>query len=85
MAYEYQLARDIRIVNADVLDEPDVNGVVEVRMEVQQDVDAGLGDCANMPEYVRRFGVRQLRRKVDIQPLQAVSDGPAEQGHVVGS
>ena len=80
-----QLARDIRIVNADVLDEPDVNGVVEIRMEVEQDINTRLRDCANVPEDVRRFGVRQLWRKVDIQPLQSISDGPAEQGHVVGS
>jgi hypothetical protein len=38
-----------------------------------------------MFEYVDWFRIHQLRRKVDVQPLQSVSDAPPKQRHVVRS
>ena len=45
--------------------------IVKKRMEVEQDVDAGLGNRANVPEYVLGFGIDELRFQGDIELLRS--------------
>ncbi len=48
-------------------------------MEVEQRVDAGLGDGADVAQHVLGLGVVALRLEIEIEPLQTVGDRPAEQ------
>jgi len=83
VAHEYYLPSALWVLDADVLQQPDRDRVLQVGVEVQQHIDAGLTHRANVLENVVRFGVVQLRFEVDIQPLQAVRDAPAKQRQVL--
>ena len=67
------------------IDETNMYRIIKIRMEVEEDVNPGLGDRAYVSEHVGRFRIYQLRCKVDVKPLQSVRDGPAKQGHVLGT
>jgi hypothetical protein len=78
VAYQNELSRDFPVVNADILDEPYMYGVVEKRMKIEQYVDAWFRDCPNVLQDIGWFRIQELRLEVDIEPLQTIGYGPAE-------
>jgi len=52
-------------------------------MKIQKGVNAGPVDGSDMPQYIGRFRIVQLRLKVYVEPLKAVGDSPAKQGKIV--
>ena len=66
----------------DVLEQAHVYRVVEKRMKVEQDVDAGLRDGSNVLENVGGLRIDGLRFERDIQTLQPVRNRPSKQGRV---
>ena len=63
----------------DVLEQPDVHGLLQERMKVQQGVHARFRDGADVAQRFLGLGVVALRLEVEIEALQAVRDRPAEQ------
>ena len=74
MAYEQQ--RDLGLVRAegDVLQQPDMNRLLQERMEIEQRVNARLGNGADVAQRFLRVRVVTLRLEVEIEALQAVRD-----------
>ena len=85
MADQHDLPRRVLVPYTDVFEQPHMYRIVKKRVEVEQDVDAGLGNCANVLEHIRGFGIHALWLQGDIEALQTVGHGPAKQWHVVGA
>jgi hypothetical protein len=69
VAYQNELSRDFPVMNADILDEPYMNRVIEKRMKVEQYVDAWFRDRPNVLQDIGWFRIQELRLEVDIEPL----------------
>ena len=67
VADEHQGARAFLVVLRDVLEHAHVFRVLEIRMEIQQHVDAGHGGGADVLEHLLRLGQGSLRpAQVDV-------------------
>ena len=53
--------------------------LIEERMKVEQRIDSGLGNRAYVAQGFLGLGVVPLRLEIEIEPLQTVRDGPAEE------
>ncbi len=63
----------------DVLEQPHVDGIGQIGMEVEQHVNAGCLDCTDVFQHRRGFGIVQLRFHVDVDAPQAFGHGPPKQ------
>ncbi len=68
--------------NTDVFQQADVDGIFQVGVKIEQDIDSRLANRPDMPEHLLRLRVMQLRFERNVEALQAVRDGPAKQGQV---
>ena len=77
-ADKYQRARGLVVFLRDFLDQPHIHGVFEVRLRIDQHVDAVLRRFVDMPQRVLEFvGLGDdIRAR---HAFQAVGDGPHEQ------
>ena len=82
VADQDDLAADFGLLQANVLQQADVQRVVQEWVKIEQHVDARLGDCADVAEHVRRIGVQFLRLERQVLPLQTIGDRPAEYGQM---
>jgi hypothetical protein len=76
-----QQQRDLGVVRrqCDVFEQPDVNRLLQERVKVEQGKHARLPGCANVPQRLFGLGVMPLGFELQIEPLDAVRDRPAEQ------
>ncbi len=82
VAYKDQVSCHFIESNANVLQQPYVDGIFQVWMEIEPDVNARLRNRADVPQHLFRLRVMQLRFERYIEALQAVRDSPAKQGYV---
>ena len=75
---QYELAWHVAVLNADVLEQANVDGVANKRMKIEQHVRTRFGYGANVLEHVCRLRVDRLGFERNIDSLQPIGDRPAE-------
>ena len=76
-----QQQSDLGVVRrqCDVFEQPDVHRLFKERMKVEQGEHAWLAGCANVPQRFLGIGVVPLGFEIEVEPLNAVRDRPAEE------
>src|ERR1700723_589971 len=79
IAHQHDGTGDAVVALGDVLQQPHVHGIFEIGMKVEQHVDARHGSRLQVLQELLGIGESALRAaEVDVDALQALSDGPLE-------
>ena len=79
VADQHDLALAFAGADRDVLEQAHVDRIGEIRMKIEQRIDARRFDGEDVLQDAGRFGVMRLRGQIDVEPPQPLGHGPAKQ------